>query len=272
MLDLLDEDEAEHVLLVVREVLLYKLPPRPAASGYRCQDWPKESFLFQGRLRVTAVGPRCAVLFESADTGELFAQVPLDNERPEVSVEPVTDSSRYFAVRVDDGNGRHAFLGLGFRERSDAFDFNIALQDHVKQARAGRMGGPAADGDAAAAPPLDLSLKAGETLRVNLSGVGGGARRREPANAGGGGPGGLPPPPALSAPPGANSGARRRPAPGASAPLLGSDASDAPGGGGSGGLGDGASFGGAGQDGGPAGPSGGEAAAGDGVGGWATFG
>lgn len=31
-----------------------------------------------------------------------------------------------------DGRLRHAFIGIGFRERTEAYDFQAALHDHMK--------------------------------------------------------------------------------------------------------------------------------------------
>jgi len=53
-----------------------------------------------------------------------FAKALYDPSRP--SVEAVLDSSRYFVVRIED-DGRKAYIGLGFAERSDSFDFSESM-------------------------------------------------------------------------------------------------------------------------------------------------
>lgn len=69
-------------------------------------------------------------------SGDLFALCPYDIKG--LSVEPVLDSSRYFVLRVesDDPEGgtakKRAFIGMGFQDRSDSFDFNVVLQDWTK--------------------------------------------------------------------------------------------------------------------------------------------
>lgn len=170
-------------------------------AGHKAADWTADpaSQIFTCRLRIleTDAGgagddnsqlSTCVVL-EDPTTGQLFAACPYDNP---AAVEPVTDSSRFFAVRVaDPTGGRKAILGIGFEERSDAFDFAVALgearrvlgMDPVHQSDSRASGGSSSDGwmggtQMKEEARRDLSLKEGETITINLGGNFG-SRRRE---------------------------------------------------------------------------------------------
>ena len=85
----------------------------------------------------------------------------------DTAVEPVTDSSRYFVLRIEN-QGKHAFVGLGFAERSEAFDFNVALQDHKKYLK-NKADAAAAKSKASSEPEVDYTLKG--PIVVSLHGV-----------------------------------------------------------------------------------------------------
>ncbi|KAG8551387.1 hypothetical protein GDO81_004088, partial [Engystomops pustulosus] len=125
---------------------------------------------------------------------ELFASAPVD-QFPGIAVETVTDSSRYFVIRIQDGNGRSAFIGIGFADRGDAFDFNVSLQDHFKWVKQESDFSKEPQGQDNQ-PKLDLGFKEGQTIKLNIGNIkkkDGSCKPR--GNAGTGGITLLPPPP-----------------------------------------------------------------------------
>ncbi|KAJ1122391.1 hypothetical protein NDU88_000880 [Pleurodeles waltl] len=163
------EGEYESVLCVKPEVSVYRIPPRASNRGYRASDWKLDAPDWTGRLRVTSKGKMAYIKLEDKVSGELFAQAPVD-QFPGTTVETVTDSSRYFVIRIQDGNGRSAFIGIGFSDRGDAFDFNVALQDHfkwVKQESDLSKESQAPD----TRPKLDLGFKEGQTIKLSIGNI-----------------------------------------------------------------------------------------------------
>ncbi|KAF9100024.1 Adaptin ear-binding coat-associated protein 2 [Mortierella sp. AD031] len=162
-----DDSDYESVLLVIRECYVYKVPPLSSSRGHRAADWGNvDEPLWRGRLRIIAQGKKCFIRLEDGQTGELFAVCPYEENKG--CVESVTDSSRYFVVRIED-QGRHAFIGLGFLDRSHAFDFNVALQDHFKHLAAEERSAEQKKAGVQQ-PKLDFSLKEGQTLNLTIAG------------------------------------------------------------------------------------------------------
>ncbi|KAF7337960.1 DUF1681 domain-containing protein [Mycena venus] len=165
------DDEIESILYIGREVSVFKIPPLKKNEGHRAGEWGDLSTpLWKGRLRIIEKSAGASILFEDANSGELFAKADYDIARP--PVEAVLDSSRYFVVRVEDA-GKKAYIGMGFQERTDSFDFNVALQDYTKRQKAALDPPTASDEPSPhipAGPKKDYSLKEGQTFSISIPG------------------------------------------------------------------------------------------------------
>lgn len=184
----------QRILYLAPKVHVYQIPPLTSTKGYQASSWtadPKRQ-IFTARLRIleTSIPAPTAdddaaekvsttLLLEDPSSGQLFAAAPYTS--PNV-VEQALDSSRFFAITVV-GEGRKAVLGMGFEERTEAFDFNISLQDARRalgfEANPNTPANKKGAQKAVEEPKRDFSLKEGQTISINLGGLKGRRERRE---------------------------------------------------------------------------------------------
>uniref|UniRef100_F1LCS5 NECAP-like protein CG9132 n=2 Tax=Ascaris TaxID=6251 RepID=F1LCS5_ASCSU len=193
-------EEYESVCLVKPEVFVYRIPPLANNRGHKAADWNLDEPNWVGRMRLVAIGKKLELRLEDKSSGQLFAKAPID-EYPGICIEPVIDSSRYFVVRLKNDNGQTAFIGMGFGDRGDSFDLNVALQDHFKYIeKSSELEKEQISGNQ---PKLDLGFKEGQTITLNIGKKPTGAPRPRPATSAsttGSGFPLLPPPPSSGAP------------------------------------------------------------------------
>ncbi|KFA71385.1 hypothetical protein S40288_09162 [Stachybotrys chartarum IBT 40288] len=174
----LPSDAIQRILFIGNTVHVYTIPPLSSTRGHVAATWTADParHIFTARLRVLETSQsdgaapssiKVDLVLEDASSGQLFAAAPYVLK---AVVEPATDSSRFFALTVRDPSGKKALLGIGFEDRSDAFDFSVALQEARRSLGwegdgAGLQGGAAKKKEE---QPRDYSLKDGETITINL--------------------------------------------------------------------------------------------------------
>ncbi|CAK8536342.1 unnamed protein product [Lathyrus sativus] len=164
-----DIEPLEIVLFQVPECYVYIIPPRMSAASYRADEWDVNKWTWEGILKVVSKGEECIIKLEDKNTGELYARAFLRNGEPH-PVEAVIDSSRYFVLRIEENIGgrlRHAFIGIGFRERTEAYDFQAALHDHMKYLNKKKTA-EEMEQHYQHSSSVDYSLKEGETLVLQI--------------------------------------------------------------------------------------------------------
>lgn len=187
----LPADSLQRALFTCPRVHVYTIPPLTSMQGHKAAGWtePPSRQIFTGRLRLLETSSlsggtsqfRVDLVLENNDTSELFVAAPFADANV---IEPATDSSRFFAVTVRDPTGRKAFLGIGYEDRSDAFDFSVAVQQAYQTLGFLKKQDAAGHGSSAAeqAEQKDYSLKEGETITVNIAGLKG-RRQQQKDNA-----------------------------------------------------------------------------------------
>ncbi|CDW58757.1 Ubiquitin-conjugating enzyme E2 J2 [Trichuris trichiura] len=206
------EDDYERVLLIKSEVFVYRISVQAVGRGHRAANWKLDNPDWVGRARLVSIGSKVVLKLEDRTTGALFAKCPIDSY-PSPAVEPVLDSSRYFVIRLQDDSGRTAWIGLGFADRGDSFDLNVALRDHFrflflkiaflfpvyyscKNDRREELNEEIEreqnDPDR---PKLDLGFKEGQTITLNIGKRAASSSSRPKTTPGGDGPVPLLPPP-----------------------------------------------------------------------------
>nr|GEX11952.1 retrovirus-related Pol polyprotein LINE-1 [Tanacetum cinerariifolium] len=167
-----DIEPVELILFQVSECYVYLIPPRKTAASHRADEWDINKWAWEGTLKVVSKGEECIIRLEDKTTGELYARAFLRDGEPH-PVEPVIDSSRYFVLRVEEnisGRLRHAFIGIGFRERPQAYDFQAALHDHMKYLNKKKTA-EEMEQQYQKTSSVDYSLKDGETIVLQLKNV-----------------------------------------------------------------------------------------------------
>ena len=102
----MDDFEIERTLCQLPCVHVLRIPTRQTAEGHRAADWNQDP-IWTGKLKITAKG-KLATITLLDDKNAAFATCPVTDD---ASVERTLDSGRYFILRIQNQQGKHAFVG-----------------------------------------------------------------------------------------------------------------------------------------------------------------
>ena len=103
-------EDDEYAQLTIPEAFIYKCPARTSAQGYKASDWTEQVAIV--KVIVVTKGRDVLIKLYRTERDKLFAVCPVRKGGP-FGIEPVTDSSvtdssRYFCLRLENDKGNHS--------------------------------------------------------------------------------------------------------------------------------------------------------------------
>jgi hypothetical protein len=110
-------------------VTIFKIPPLATSKGYYLDDW--KEMIWEGGVKVTEKNRLLKIAFVDKH-GKVFGETKVPHNYKEAIVK-TNDSSRGYAVRLENPKGGFLWVGVAFRDRNDAFDFGVVFQDEANR-------------------------------------------------------------------------------------------------------------------------------------------
>jgi len=126
-------DEVEYTLGAFTDANIYQVHPGTvSASGdFLADSWSEKHFITAVSGEILVHGELTRIVMRDMKSKELFAECIVEDEE---TVVDTIDSSRYVVMKLKDpASGRVAMLGMGWQERSNAYDFKATLKDHQRR-------------------------------------------------------------------------------------------------------------------------------------------
>ena len=163
-MDFGEDEEYTITLMTPRGVNAFQIPPPATSRGHKAEDWRGKQ-IWKGLIQVINKGDKCIIQLLNEDKS-IFAESRI-KDTYDNKIDRCYDSTRFFAILIENNEGKKANIGLGFTDRNDAFDFISSLDDYCKQVRLSK----GIDKYEVNELEKDFSLKEGEKIELNIKGV-----------------------------------------------------------------------------------------------------
>lgn len=163
-----DDLECTITLMTPRGCNAFQIPPPATSRGHKAEDWRGKQ-IWKGQVAVLnktkGEKSRCVIQLLNDDK-TVFAECKIDDSYDK-KIDRWYDSTRFFAILIENDKGQKANIGVGFVDRNDAFDFISSLDDYTRQVKREKGVEKYDVKDL----EKDYSLKEGEKIQINIKGV-----------------------------------------------------------------------------------------------------
>ncbi|KAL0229885.1 hypothetical protein PCE1_003449 [Barthelona sp. PCE] len=123
----------EHIISEQQGARVFKVGSRDR-DGHSCSGW-EPNFVSFATVSVVLIDEDIFIRLNDPESKELLAEAPVTHPI-NICVERVIDSSRFYVLRiVDRASSRHAYVGLGFADRSASFEFMATITDNLQHSK-----------------------------------------------------------------------------------------------------------------------------------------